>query len=314
MISAALIDVLETAEIELLTAWLSGVPTRQLADSLGTTWDATQIILATVLTRLRESHHAPALVQELLAEGGPKHSATLRDVARALKVDLAPRCQRCGALLPPAARTGRPQLYCNSACRQAAYRKRHRANALQSPAPADGARDIRLGLRDPWAEPDRLQWFSRTTIHHIPEQERLTEWTEFGRRKGHRRGRRLPGNRYRLTEGAVARLESCSTDPDARNSLQWLSYRLLQPTSVYDWRTRMPEPQGRLPVRPIAVEAPLPGPDRRPEIVSPMHTHLPEHPYCFTLLGEAVAVSTWRDFDRKLQSLVSRAAPPSSSP
>jgi hypothetical protein len=40
-------------------------------------------------------------------------------------------CRWCGRPLPPAARTGRPRVYCRQSCRQLDYESRRRGQALQ---------------------------------------------------------------------------------------------------------------------------------------------------------------------------------------
>ncbi|OCC09128.1 sigma factor-like helix-turn-helix DNA-binding protein [Streptomyces sp. PTY087I2] len=153
VLSQALAE-LDDAQRDLLLLRLQGAPTTQVARRLDTPPSNVEAVVADALETLRTSGYAGSLLEEMRWEHGPLRSEVVR--AHSSEVVVLQRCigPECEAIVTQPA-TGRTRLYCSSACRQKAYRRR-RSGKEAPPLPAPPKIRRRFTIRDPWADVPEL--------------------------------------------------------------------------------------------------------------------------------------------------------------
>ncbi|PBC84299.1 MULTISPECIES: sigma factor-like helix-turn-helix DNA-binding protein [unclassified Streptomyces] len=177
VLSQALAE-LDDAQRDLLLLRLQGAPTAQVARRLDTPPSNVEAVVADALETLRTSGYAGSLLEEMRWEHGPLRSEVVRD--HSSEVVVLQRCiwPECEAIVAQPA-TGRTRLYCSSACRQKAYRRRRSGKEAPSlPAPPKVRR--RFTIRDPWADVPELPAPFAALQHPVFRQHivpRLAAWS-----------------------------------------------------------------------------------------------------------------------------------------
>ncbi|MGW5527943.1 sigma factor-like helix-turn-helix DNA-binding protein [Streptomyces xanthochromogenes] len=177
VLSQALAE-LDDAQRDLLLLRLQGAPTAQVARRLDTPPSNVEAVVADALETLRTSGYAGSLLEEMRWEHGPLRSEVVR--AHSSEVVVLQRCigPECEAIVTQAA-TGRTRLYCSSACRQKAYRRRRSGKEAPS-LPARPKLRRRFTIRDPWADVPELPAPFAALQHPVFRQHivpRLAAWS-----------------------------------------------------------------------------------------------------------------------------------------
>jgi DNA-binding CsgD family transcriptional regulator len=125
LLGRALRALLTPSERRLLNDYLHQAPPEQIARRHGLSKRQFDTLLGQLLGKIANSRYADELRSELNGFG-PRHSPELWAGARHVPVH---RCRYEGCDAPPFVQrsSGRPRLYCSSACRQADYRLRRSA-------------------------------------------------------------------------------------------------------------------------------------------------------------------------------------------